>query len=157
MVAISTNIPADSGILITAAALKYDTREITSAFVQKSDDKKYVHIMMINQWDNAMKDTVNTLVPPDGSDMSIVFTVSGFGYDKAVVEPTDTPDKATVTPIAEAASDNTAEAADNAVTVIEDTKTGTKSTGIIVGSVAGIIALVIIITVVITLRKRKKL
>ncbi len=145
MVAISTNIPLDAGITVTAAALKYGTREITSDFVQKTDDKNYVHIMLINQYDNAMKDTVNTMVPEDGTDITVTFTVAGFGYEKTVQdEPAPTTvAAATASPVPETTTAPAAEDSDSSNTA-----------RIVIGIVIGVAVIAVI--VVILLNRRKK-
>ncbi len=87
MVALSTNLPLDGSIAISDVSLHIGGRTITKDYAQKNDEKDYIMMMLINQYDSDMKDTVNNMVPPAGTDMWIEFTVSGFGYDKAPEEP----------------------------------------------------------------------
>ncbi|MDO5292064.1 MAG: hypothetical protein Q4F05_04865 [bacterium] len=158
MLGISTNIAADSKIKITAASVSYDGTELTSEFKQKNDDKKYVHLMFINQYDDTMKGKVKNNVPADGSTIVMKFTVSGFGYEKKVEDsaeistatatPAPTPklpeDKsnetvAPKTPVAQAAS--------------ADNSDGGSNIGIIIGVVAAVVVVAGVVVVVV--RKRK--
>lgn len=86
MVALSTNIPLDAGITVTQSSLKIAGKTVSKEGLQKDDEKNYVHIMFINQYDNNMKDTVNNMVPQPGSEMVIEFTLAGFGYEREVPE-----------------------------------------------------------------------
>lgn len=161
MVGISTNIPLDSGISITAATLKYGDKTVTSTPVQKADNKKYVQIMMINQYDKDMKDTVNTMVPVDGSNMTITFTVSGFGYAKAVeeaavAEETETAVTTTEeTTAADTTADTSSDTTANDTAASADSADSGLSTGALIGIIAGV-ALVLIVIVVVVLKKNKK-
>lgn len=163
MIAISTNIPLDAGIEVTAAVLKYDSRTITSTFAQKNDNKDYVHIMLINQYDQTMKDTVNTLVPADGSDITITFTVTGFGYEKTIEDQATTTDssEATVTPATdETTTDDTAvtgnESSVNDETTAnnEEDSDSSLSTGAVIGIIAGIVVVAVVLIVVFVKKKK---
>lgn len=150
MVAISTNIPLDAGISISDAVLKYDDRTISSNGIQKNDNKDFLHIMMINQYDNAMKDTVNTMVPADGANMIITFKVSGFGYEKKVEE-----EVATVTAAATVAPTTAVEATVEDASATEEDSKGGLSTGAIIGIIAGIVVVITVIGFVINSKKKK--
>lgn len=147
MVGISTNIPLDSPIKVTAATLKYDSKTVTDKFVQKTDDLNYKFLMLINQYDPDMKDSVSTLVPADGSKMIITFTVEGFGYAKKVAEVTA---EASATPTAAV----TTAAAATTDTTDEDSS-NKPSTGLIVGIIAGVVVVGIIIVIIVSSKKKK--
>ncbi len=157
MVGISTNIPLDSGIEVKDAVLKYGNKTITSEYMQKIDSYDYVHIMLINQYDNTMKDTVSTLVPVDGSDMTITFKVSGFGYDKAPSEEDtadsskeeDTKAEATNTP---APTDS---ASETSTTTDDTTSSKAISTSTIAGIIVGVVIILALIFVIGFNRKKK--
>lgn len=154
MVALSTNIAIDSPINITAASLYYDDSLVSDKPIQKVDNKKLRQLMFINQYDTAMKDTVYSKVPMDGSNMVIKFTVEGFGYPNKVVDEAASSDVA-ATPVATVtAAPADAVAADNMTT--EDNKSGALSTGAIIGIIAGAVVVVIVISIIFINSKKKK-
>lgn len=152
MVAVSTNLPLDGPIQITGGSLKYDNKTISTAPIQKADNKKYVQMMFINQYDNTMKDTVNTMVPADGANLYMTFTVEGFGYAKAeptaAAEPTE----------AAAATDNTTDTTgtDNSTNTADKADAeGGLSTPVIIAIIAAAVVVVAIIVVVVAKKKKK--
>ncbi|MDO5519434.1 MAG: hypothetical protein Q4G58_02960 [bacterium] len=159
MLGISTNIALDSKIKITAASASYDGTELTSEFKQKNDDKKYVHLMFINQYDDTMKDKVKNNVPADGSTIIMKFTVSGFGYEKKVKDSAEI-STATATPaptpnLPEDKSDVTvAPKTPAAQTTSADSNDGGSNVGIIIGVVAAVVVVAGVVVVVVV-RKRK--
>lgn len=155
MLALSTNIPLDAGISITSSTLYQDGMEIMSNATQKNDVKDYILMMFINQYDNKMKDTVNTVVHPAGSNLEIKFTVEGFGYPKKVADESATTD-ATVTATPEVTSSTEDAAATEETTAnVEDEGKDGLSTGAIVGIVAGVLVVIIIGFIVINAKKKK--
>lgn len=154
MVALSTNIALDSPINITAASLYYNDRLISDQPIQKDDNKKLKQLMFINEYDTAMKETINTMVPKDGTNMVIKFTVEGFGYPKAIEEETATSDVEDTT-ATETAEPDKADVAVEDTTASEDDNGGL-STGVIIGIIAGVAVLTIIIVLVINSKKKNK-
>lgn len=153
MVALSTNIAIDSPIKITAASLYYNDRLISDNPIQKDDNKVLRQLMFINEYDSAMKETLNTMVPQDGTNMVIKFTVEGFGYPKTVEEEAAASDVED-TAAADTAETDKADAADTASTAAEDDNGGLP-TGAIIGIIAGVVVLAIIIVLVIKSKKNK--
>lgn len=153
MVGISTNLPLDGPIQITGGSLKYDNKTISTAPVQKADNKNWVQMMFINQYDNTMKDTVNTMVPADGANLYITLTVEGFGYPKAeptaAAEPTEAPAAADETTNTTGSDDSNTTSTDKAEAE------GGLSTPIIIGIVAAAVVVVVVIIAVVAKKKKK--
>ena len=157
MVGLSTNIALDSPINITAASLYYNDSLISDQPIQKNDNKNLRQLMFINQYDSDMKDTLNIIVPPDGTNMVIKFTVEGFGYPKKVedeVASSDTTDSSD-TSVTEVPDEAAAPAADGA-NATEDNKDNTLSNGMIIAIIAGVVVVAVIAVVLIMTKKKKK-
>lgn len=157
MIGISTNIPASAQdkVKITDATLKINDSSVYTytwkdALVDE-EDEDYMLIPLLNVYnDKGDYDAVNEQLGGDEStfmgevtSIEITFTVSGFGYDKAVEATT---------------AEETTAAADTATKA--DAKADSSSsnglpTPAIIGIVAAVVVVVVVIVVVATSKKKK--
>jgi len=157
MIGISTNIPASAQdtVKITDATLKINDSSVYTytwkdALVDE-EDKDYMLIPLLNVYNKKGDyDAVNEQLGGDEStfmgevtSIEITFTVSGFGYDKAVEATT---------------AEETTAAADTATKA--DAKADSSSsnglpTPAIIGIVAAVVVVVVVIVVVATSKKKK--
>ena len=157
MIGISTNIPASAQdtVKITDATLKINDSSVYTytwkdALVNE-EDKDYMLIPLLNVYNKKGDyDAVNEQLGGDEStfmgevtSIEITFTVSGFGYDKAVEATT---------------AEETTAAADTATKA--DAKADSSSsnglpTPAIIGIVAAVVVVVVVIVVVATSKKKK--
>lgn len=157
MIGISTNIPASAQdtVKITDATLKINDSSVYTytwkdALVDEKD-KDYMLIPLLNVYNKKGDyDAVNEQLGGDEStfmgevtSIEITFTVSGFGYDKAVEATT---------------AEETTAAADTATKA--DAKADSSSsnglpTPAIIGIVAAVVVVVVVIVVVATSKKKK--
>lgn len=160
MIGISTNIPASAQdtVKITDATIKINDSSMYTytwkeALVDE-EDEDYMLIPLLNVYnDKGDYDAVNEQLGGDEStfmgevtSIEITFTVSGFGYDKAVEATT--------------AEETTAAAADTATKAADTAKTDSSSsnglpTPAIIGIVAAVVVVVVVIVVVATSKKKK--
>ena len=157
MIGISTNIPASAQdtVKITDATLKINDSSVYTytwkdALVDE-EDKDYMLIPLLNVYNKKGDyDAVNEQLGGDEStfmgevtSIEITFTVSGFGYDKAVEATT---------------AEETTAAADTATKA--DAKADSSSSNVlptpaIIGIVAAVVVVVVVIVVVATSKKKK--
>ncbi|MBQ5320144.1 MAG: hypothetical protein J6K17_13715 [Oscillospiraceae bacterium] len=87
---VSTDIPLDAGVSVTDVKVILDgqTKYTFDEYFQDPDEKEYVNLLCINQWNSDINELFGYVMPT--SSVEIEFTVSGLPAADAAETTTDT-------------------------------------------------------------------
>lgn len=118
---VSTDIPLDAGVSVTDVKVIFDgnTKYTFDEAFLNPDEKEYVHILCINQWNSDLNELFGYIMPT--SSVEIEFTVSGLGADPNAPAETEAETEATTEETTEATTEETTEA------TVEETEATTEA------------------------------
>ncbi len=142
---ITTDIPLSDSVKVTDVKLIMDGKTIETyeeAFLDP-DETDYVKILIQNEWNEDLKDTLPYYPAPTKS-IEFQFTISGFSYDNPDAKADDATDTTDTEKTDDPSDDNTS------------TDDADKENNNILPIIIGVVAVVIIAGVVVVVMKKKK-